>query len=95
MPGVCARHSSHQSPVLPRHNTPLSHHGGDTGMWPGQGSLIWDMTEASFVSPPGPALGWAGLGWAGLGYCHSNLHLDSPALPQLQDCALYPCPQSP
>ena len=65
MPGVCARHSSHQSPVLPRHNTPLSHHGGDTGMWPGQGSLIWDMTEASFVSPPGPGLGWAGLGWAG------------------------------
>ena len=59
MPGVCARHSSHQSPVLPRHNTPLSHHCGDTGRWPGQGSLIWDMTEASFVSPPGPGLGWA------------------------------------
>ena len=100
MPGVCARHSSHQSPVLPRLNTPLSHHCGDTGRWPGQGSLIWDMTEASFVSPPGPGLGWAGLGWAGLGwlgYCHSNLYLDTSLLPppQQQDCALYPCPQSP
>ena len=39
------------------------------GSRPGEGSLIWDRTEASFVSPPGPGLGWAGLaglGWAGL-----------------------------
>ena len=38
--------------------------GGRGGSRPGEGSLIWDRTEASFVSPPGPGLGWAGLGWA-------------------------------